>query len=141
MATKKTKSYNIMMIGLFSLMAVGSWIGFDIYRGLTNTTLTDVQQKQIAPLRVEADQELIDSLLKRKEFDDGYLSLVESRPVPLREGGSQTTINPEVTPEPEQVELVTEAAPEPEQVVEEPAVTESVSQDQATDSGSLEEGI
>ena len=40
---KKSKSQGLLIVGVFTLLAVGSWVGFDIYRGLTNTTLTRLQ--------------------------------------------------------------------------------------------------
>jgi len=79
---KKSRSQGLLIVGVFTLLAVGSWVGFDVYRGLTNTTLTEVQQKQIRPLRVSVDEEMVQKLRSRRRIDDFYLNSVESRAVP-----------------------------------------------------------
>lgn len=86
---KKSKSQGLLIVGVFTLLAVGSWVGFDIYRGLTNTTLTEAQQKQIRPLRVSVDEEMVQKLRSRRRIEDFYLNSVESRAVPSeRIGGT-----------------------------------------------------
>jgi len=84
---KKSKSQGLLIVGVFTLLAVGSWVGFDIYRGLTNTTLTEVQQKQIRPLRVSVDEEMVQKLRSRRRIEDFYLNSVESRAVPSEKMG------------------------------------------------------
>ena len=84
---KKSKSQGLLILGVFTLLAVGSWVGFDIYRSLTNTTLTEVQQRQIRPLRVNVDEEMVQKLRSRRKIEDFYLDSVESRAVPNEKVG------------------------------------------------------
>lgn len=90
---KKSKSQGLLIVGVFTLLAVGSWVGFDIYRGLTNTTLTEVQQKQIRPLRVSVDEEMVGKLRSRRRIEDFYLNSVESRAVPSEKIGGTGEVN------------------------------------------------
>lgn len=90
---KKSKSQGLLIVGVFTLLAVGSWVGFDIYRGLTNTTLTEVQQKQIRPLRVSVDEEMVGKLRSRRRIEDFYLNSVESRAVPGDEIGGTVGVS------------------------------------------------
>lgn len=90
---KKSKSQGLLIVGVFTLLAVGSWVGFDIYRGLTNTTLTEVQQKQIRPLRVSVDEEMVGKLRSRRRIEDFYLNSAESRAVPSEKIGGTGEVN------------------------------------------------
>lgn len=123
---KKTTSYNVLLIGVLGLLAVGTWAIFDVYRGLTATTLTEIQQSQLQPLRVEVGPELIAALRARRQFDELFLNSVESRPVPLQERGtpvSTTSAQPSPTP------TIT--------VTPSPTASPSSSTEEATASGSI----
>ena len=72
-------SSNSLVIGIFTLLAVGSWVAFDVYRGLTKSTVPDVLQEQIRPLDIEFDEEVIDNLQNRRQFNDQFLLTVESK--------------------------------------------------------------
>lgn len=98
---KKTKSYNVLLVGVLGLLAVGTWVIFDIYRGLTSTTLTEVQQQILLPLKVDIDEEFLNRLRQRRQFNDGTLNAVVSREIPLQDNGAlliQTTITPTPIP-------------------------------------------
>lgn len=70
---------NIMVIGLFSLLAVGSWVIFDVYRAIVKTTVPVVLQTQILPLDPEIDTEVIGLLREKKRFDSNYLNTLSPR--------------------------------------------------------------
>lgn len=80
MALKKNGEWSrgVLIIGVFTLLAVGSWVGFEIYRSATKTTLPTVLQSQIQPLEPEVDQKLIDDLKSRQRYDETALSSVQS---------------------------------------------------------------
>lgn len=82
MAAKRSFSANVLLIGVLGLLAVGTWVVFDIYRALTSQTLTEVQQRQLQPLRVDISAELIARLQGRRQFDDLTLNTVQSQEVP-----------------------------------------------------------
>lgn len=85
MSEKKIFSSNTLVIGVFTLLAVGSWVAFDVYRGLTKSTIPKVLQEQIKPLKTEFDEELINNLKGRRQFSDEYLSTVESKALEEKE--------------------------------------------------------
>lgn len=80
-------SSNYLVIGIFTLLAVGSWITFDVYRGLTKSTVPDVLQEQIRPLKTGLDEETINNLQNRRQFSDQFLLTVESRALEEQEQG------------------------------------------------------
>ena len=96
-----------LIVGVFSLLAAGSWVGFDLYRVVVKTTLPQVLRSQIEPLPTKIDEELINNLRGRRRLDEVGLDLVESVPVPGAEvGAAVPTVTPVVTPRP----LATESA-------------------------------
>lgn len=99
------------------MLAVGSWVIFDIYRGFTNTTLTEVQQQQILPLKVNIGDDLVAKMQARRQFDDFFLSAVQSRAVPVENRKGQTT---SIIASPS-----AEIAPTPSEVATDSAVIES----------------
>lgn len=109
MKHKKGTSANILTLGVVSLLAVGSWVIFDVYRALTNTTVPKVLQKQIEPLPVDISAELIGELRSRRAFDILELNAVK----PITVG------------------VIEEATPEAEILINEPLPTPDV----ATESG------
>ncbi len=78
MKHKKGTSANILMIGIFSLLAVGSWVIFDVSRALTKTTVPVILQKQIEPLPVDISAATIGKLRSRRQFDPLELNTVNS---------------------------------------------------------------
>ncbi len=80
-------SSNSLVIGIFTLLAVGSWVTFDVYRGLTKSTVPDVLQEQIRPLKTELDEEIVNNLRNRRQFSDQFLLMVESKALEEQEEG------------------------------------------------------
>lgn len=83
----KIFSSNSLVIGIFTLLAVGSWVAFDVYRGLTKSTVPDVLQEQIRPLDTDLDEEVINNLRNRRQFSDQFLLTVESKALEEQEQG------------------------------------------------------
>jgi cytoskeletal protein RodZ len=70
---KKPISMDILFIGVISLLAVGSWAIFDIYRAATVTTVPQVLQRQIRPIQSEIDDELLSDIRSRRRFSETEL--------------------------------------------------------------------
>lgn len=94
MATRNGKfqlSQSALIIGVFSLLSVGSWIAFDLYRALVKTTLPEVLQAQIQPLPTEINEEVLADLRGRLQLDEATLNQVETIPAQAPEGGAAPT--------------------------------------------------
>jgi hypothetical protein len=76
---KRPLSMDILFIGVISLLAVGSWVIFDVYRAFTKTTVPKVLQKQIRPLESKIDTTLFTSIKSRRQFDDTQLDSVHPK--------------------------------------------------------------
>lgn len=86
---KKPLSMDILFIGVISLIAVGSWVIFDVYRSLTVTTVPRVLQRQIRPLESQLDEELFADIKARRQFTETELNSVTPKPfIPLDERSS-----------------------------------------------------
>lgn len=108
---RKTElSRSILIIGLFTLLAVGSWVGFDLYRSATKTTLPKVLQSQMQPLETKVDQELLDDLQGRQQYDDFTLSTVSSVAIEVPTGTPALTPIPTTEIEPATTETATQSA-------------------------------
>ncbi len=103
---------NVLVIGLFTLLAVGSWVVFDVYRALVKTTVPEVLQEQIKSLDPEIEATIISDLNNRRQFSEEYLDTLTPRFL-LGEG--------ETSPEPEAILIETE----PEAVPKEETATPS----------------
>lgn len=79
MSKKVVFSSKLLVIGVFSLLAVGSWVGFEIYKNLTQTTVPKVLQEQIKPLETEIDDGVVIDLQNRRVFNEQLLNSVKSR--------------------------------------------------------------
>lgn len=102
---KQSLSSNILMIGLFTLLAVGSWVVFDVYRAVVKTTVPEVVQVQIEPLDSEIDPSLITFLRASRKFDQNFLNTLT--PKFLLEESAQTgevILPTDVQPTPEATE-------------------------------------
>ncbi len=69
-------SRSALIVGIFSLLTVGSWVGFDVYRSLVKTTIPPDVQKQIQPLDSKIDPNLMSDLKSRRSFTDSELNSV-----------------------------------------------------------------
>lgn len=76
---KKGLSYDLLVIGVISLLAVGSWVTFEVYRATVKTTLPRVLQRQIRPLKAKINPETMDNLKQRRQFEPGILESVIPR--------------------------------------------------------------
>jgi hypothetical protein len=99
---KSSLSSGILLIGIFSLLAVGSWVSFDIYRAIVKTTVPKVLQNQLQPLNPEIDSNLVNSLRNRKKYDDSYLNTLQ----PKFLLDDESTVNTAPTPTPTPTEKV-----------------------------------
>lgn len=76
---KESHSKSILILGIFSLLAVGSWMMFDVYRGMTKVTTPQVLQEEVQPLTGTIEAETIGRLMNRRQFDEATLSQVQSK--------------------------------------------------------------
>lgn len=97
---KAPLSFDILMIGVISLLAVGSWVIFDVYRSFTVTTVPKVLQKQIRPLNSKLDPDLLSDIRARRQFSDLQLNSVTPKAYIPPEERDQPT--PSVTAVPSQ---------------------------------------
>ena len=52
-----SKEWVILLV--FSLITTLAWIGFEVHRAYTTTTIPEVLEEQMAPLNPELDQEAL----------------------------------------------------------------------------------
>lgn len=67
---KKPLSYNILLVGVISLLTVGSWVMFEVYRAFTKTTVPRVLQSQIKPIKSKIDEKLMENIAQRRQFTE-----------------------------------------------------------------------
>ena len=71
-----------------TLLTVLTWIGFEIYRTATKTTIPRVTQEQMKPLDPKIKKEVIEKLRKNLWFSEEELLIVSG--IPAGSEGSQT---------------------------------------------------
>jgi|SaaInlStandDraft_4_1057021.scaffolds.fasta_scaffold16916_5 hypothetical protein len=69
MKPKKTISANILLVGLMTLLMVGSFVIFQIYSALTKSQISELQEKAIKPLDGKIKEEVVQNLGNRKWFN------------------------------------------------------------------------
>ncbi|MBU1200051.1 hypothetical protein KJ953_00775 [Patescibacteria group bacterium] len=69
MKPKKTISMYVLMVGVMTLLVVGSLVMFQIYSALTKSQITEVQQKAIKPLDGNIKNEVVTNLVGRRWFN------------------------------------------------------------------------
>lgn len=69
MKPKKTISAHVLMVGMATLLMVGSFVAYQIYSAFTKTQVSEVQEKAIKPLDGNIKQEVIDNLSNRRWFN------------------------------------------------------------------------
>lgn len=96
MPAKKIEwSRTTLTIAVLSMLAAGSWIGFDLYRALVKSTLPSVLQAQLLPLQTSIDEETVSNLRSRSTYSDATLDQVQSvaveapTPPPSKAGADQ----------------------------------------------------
>lgn len=77
---KQSRSKSVLIIGIFTLLTVGSWVIFDVYRSLVKTTVPNVVQQQIQPLDSKLDNDVMTDLQARRSFTDQELNSVHPNP-------------------------------------------------------------
>lgn len=76
MKPKRTRSSYILLVGLMSLLIVGSWLAYQIYASLTKTQVTGKQQAAIIPLDGTILVTDLDNLTKRRKFTATDFSVI-----------------------------------------------------------------
>jgi hypothetical protein len=97
---KRAFSSNILIVGVFSLLAVGSWVSFDIYRAIVKTTVPKSVQEEIKPLNPEIDSGLVNSLTSRKKYEEDYLNRLQPKFLLDETGNASATTGQTPTPTP-----------------------------------------
>lgn len=107
---KKNHSKSVLIIGLLTLLTVGSWVIFDVYRALVKTTVPHVVQQQIQPLDSKLDPDVMTDLQSRKSFTDQELNSVHPNPNLIVSPTASRSGIVRVTPTPSQVVSSTSSA-------------------------------
>lgn len=76
MKPKRARSSYILLVGMTSLLVVGSWLAYQIYASLTGTQITAKQQVAIAPLDGVISTTDLDNLRSRRKFTPADFSAI-----------------------------------------------------------------
>lgn len=76
MKPKRSRSSYILLVGMMSLLVVGSWLAYQIYAALTRTQITTKQQKAIIPLDGSISITNLDNLRQRRKFTPNDFSAI-----------------------------------------------------------------
>ena len=88
---KKVKlGKNTLLISIISLLTIASWIGFEVYRIATKTTISPTVREQMSPLSPRINREVIDSLKETLVFTEDELNIAPT-PTPIIETSQTTT--------------------------------------------------
>lgn len=68
MKPKRTRSSYVLLVGITSLLVVGSWLAYQIYGSLTKSQITSRQQVAITPLDESFAKTDLDNLAIRRKF-------------------------------------------------------------------------
>lgn len=82
MKPKKTISANILMVGLTTLLMVGSFVLFQIYSALTKSQISELQEKAIKPLDGRIKEETTQNLVERRWFNRQELDRIITVTIP-----------------------------------------------------------
>jgi hypothetical protein len=63
-----------LIFSVLTLITVLTWIGFEVYRTATKTTIPEVTQRQMAPLEPKIKKETINQLRENLWFAEEELS-------------------------------------------------------------------
>lgn len=67
-------SKDVLVLAIMSLLTVLTWIGFEVYRAATESTIPRVTQEMLAPLKPTLDQETIEQLKESLTFTEEELN-------------------------------------------------------------------
>ncbi|OGD71034.1 hypothetical protein A3A84_02820 [Candidatus Collierbacteria bacterium RIFCSPLOWO2_01_FULL_50_23] len=76
MKLKRARSSYVLLVGMMSLMVVGSWLAYQIYSSLTKTQITQKQQAAIVPLDGTISMTDLDNLRSRRKFTGADFSAI-----------------------------------------------------------------
>lgn len=68
MKPKRARSSYVLLVGVMSLLLVGSWLTYQIYVSLTKTQITNRQQIAITPLDGSFTPDDLTNLAARRKF-------------------------------------------------------------------------
>ena len=76
MKPKRTRSSYILLVGMMSLLVVGSWLAYQIYASFTKTQITEKQQAAIIPLDGAISPANLENLRQRRKFTNADFSAI-----------------------------------------------------------------
>ena len=76
MKPKRARSSYILLVGIMSLLLVGSWLAYQIYVSLTKTQITSRQQIAITPLDGSFAEDDLANLAARRKFTSADFSAI-----------------------------------------------------------------
>jgi len=71
-----------LILSIMTLIAVLTWIGFDVYRAATESTIPKVTREQMKSLNPEIKRSVIDSLKGNLSFSQEELEITIQAPTP-----------------------------------------------------------
>lgn len=98
MKAERTTSSYILMIGVLSLLVVGSFVAYQVYAAVIKSQITAEQRKAIEPLSGKIEKETISELRGRRQFGAAELRqklsfkniILEEEDVVMEEGETET---------------------------------------------------
>lgn len=75
---KQGKNTDFLEFATFTLLAVGVWTGFGIYKAITKATTTKVTSEEVMGITPKLDVEVLDILERRKNFSESELSIIDT---------------------------------------------------------------
>jgi len=68
-------SKDALIFSIMTLITVLSWVGFEVYRAATRTTIPKITQEQMAPLDPKIKKEIIEQLQADLWFSEEELNI------------------------------------------------------------------
>ena len=96
MKIKKNSKKNVLRLVIFTTITIFSWIVFDIYRNISESSISQVLKEQLEPLNPNFNKEVLESLKKRKHITSKEL---DSIPEITQFEIVEETASPEANPE------------------------------------------
>lgn len=60
-------SKEMLLISILTLITVAAWIAFEVYHTAASSTITEVQQKLITPLKSDFDGGVLENIRLRRQ--------------------------------------------------------------------------
>jgi len=79
-----------LILSIMTLITVLSWIGFEIYRTATMSTISRATREQMTPLNPKIEKTIIEDIKKNLSFSEGELNIVVLPPEEFLEGGGES---------------------------------------------------